>query len=67
MSFGPQEICERCGKINYAGRIVCSACDRYDDEEAIPTLPIEQRADALELSRDNFEDSVSYTAAKAEE
>jgi uncharacterized OB-fold protein len=39
MSFGPQETCQTCGKINYAGRIVCSACDRYDDEEAIPKLP----------------------------
>jgi hypothetical protein len=37
MSFGPQEICQTCGKINYAGRIVCRKCDRYDDEEAIPT------------------------------
>jgi hypothetical protein len=36
MSFGPQEICQTCGKINYAGRIVCRKCDRYDDEEAIP-------------------------------
>jgi hypothetical protein len=31
------------------------------------TLPIEQRADASELSRHNFEDGVSDTATKAEE
>ena len=67
MSFGPQEICQTCGKINYAGRIVCSACDRYDDGEAIPALPIEHRADASELSRDKLKDGVSDTAAKSEE
>jgi hypothetical protein len=32
-----------------------------------PTLPIEQRADASELSRDQLKDGVSDTAAKAEE
>ncbi len=45
MSFGPQAICQTCGQINYEGRIVCRKCDRYDDEEAIPTLPIEQVSD----------------------
>jgi hypothetical protein len=67
MSFGPQEICQTCGQINYEGRIVCRKCDRYDDGEAIPTLPIEQRADASKLSRHNFKDGVSDTATKAEE
>ena len=33
----------------------------------LPTLPIEQRADASELSRDQFKDGVSDTAAKPEE
>lgn len=27
MSFGPQEICRVCGKINYEGRIVCNKCE----------------------------------------
>jgi len=31
MSFGPQEICRDCGRINYEGRIVCRACDVEDD------------------------------------
>jgi hypothetical protein len=33
----------------------------------VPNEPIEQRADESKLSRDNFKDGVSDTAAKAEE
>jgi len=41
MSFGPQEICRVCGKINYEGRIVCNKCEEpWDfDLEPLPAAP----------------------------
>lgn len=48
MSFGPQEICRACGKINYEGRIVCNKCEEpWDPGDPREAREIE-RHDAYE-------------------